>query len=341
MPPEAPAVLLAVLGISLVSVVGALVLVARAEAVKRILPLMVALAAGALLGDTFLHLLPHSIAEFLPDGSTDVHTLEHALAPMGWAILAGLLGFFLIESVLHWHHHGEDVHEHGPDGVHSLGWMNLLGDFFHNFIDGMLIAAAWLVDPSVGVATAVAVLLHEVPQEFGDFGVLLHAGFSPKRALMMNLLSALAAVIGAVVVLLLPNSAGMAKWLTPIAAGGFLYIACADLVPELRRRAKGMQIVGTLVALSIGLGLMVLVHVFAHDHGHDHDHDHAHGHGHSHGHGSDHDDHDDHDHGHGHGDGDDHEGHDHGHGDEGDDEGDHEGHDHDDGDHGHEHGDGG
>ncbi len=310
MPPETLPVLAAVAAVSLLSVVGAVVLLRRGW-VHKLLPLLIALAAGALLGDTFLHLLPHAIAD--AGGVMN--------ANIAYGVLAGLIGFFLIEGVLHWHHHGEDLHDHGPEGVHSFGWMNLIGDGLHNLIDGMLIAAAWLVSPEAGIATTIAVALHEIPQEFGDLGVLIHAGFSPRKAIFFNLMSALTAVLGALFVLATAGDHGIAQFLVPVAAGGFLYIACADLVPEMRKRAKGMQLVSTMAALLFGLALMVGVHEVAHDcdgHGHGHG---AHGHG-GHGHSHDGDDH-----GHDHDDGD------HGHSHDGDDHG----HKHDDGDHGHSH----
>jgi zinc and cadmium transporter len=235
-----------------VSVVGAVFLTLRQSAMRAVLPLLVALAAGALLGNTFLHLLPDAV---------EVHG---GFTPhVAWGVLGGLLGFFLIEGVLHWHHHGEDVHEHGPDGVHSLGWMNLLGDFVHNIMDGMLIAAAFSVDEGAGWATTIAVLLHEIPQEFGDFGVLVHAGFTPRKALLLNLLTGFSAVIGALIVIWAPASLALDYTLVPVAAGGFLYIACADLVPELRKRVGGMRMLATWSALGAGLLLMLLVSKFA------------------------------------------------------------------------------
>lgn len=272
MPDETLSILLSVLGVSLTSLVGAVVLLGRGG-MKKILPLLVALAAGAMLGDTFLHLLPHAVVD--AGGFT---------AEISWGVLGGLLGFFVVEGVLHWHHHGEDVHEHGPGGVHHIGWMNLIGDCLHNLIDGMLIAAAWFVSPEVGLATTVAVLLHEIPQEFGDFGVLLHAGFSPAKAVLFNLASALFAVVGAVIVLIIGPDTHLAAYLVPVAAGGFLYIACADLVPEMRKRARGWKLVTTFGALAFGVALMALVHMFEHhdhhvDHGTSHEDD---GHGHSH-----------------------------------------------------------
>lgn len=286
-PEQTFTVLIAVVGISLISIVGALLLVMKRDKIQRWLPFMVAVAAGALLGDTFLHLIPHAVAQ--AGGFTN---------EIAWWILGGVIGFFVIESLIHWHHHGEDVHEHGPDGVHSLGWMNLLGDFVHNFIDGLIIAGAFLLSPEAGWATTIAVLLHEIPQEFGDFGVLLHAGFKPRTALLLNLGSGLSAVLGALIVLAIGHSVDVESTLGPLAAGGFIYIACADLVPELRTRAKGVQVLTTMLALAIGLGAIVLVHELpgfgcgpGHGHGHSHSHSHSaspgagsdHGHDHSHG----------------------------------------------------------
>ncbi|MGE0191314.1 MAG: ZIP family metal transporter [Planctomycetota bacterium] len=261
------AILLSIALISLISVVGAALLL-RGGRVHRHLSFLVALAAGALIGDVFLHLLPHAVAE---DGAFS--------AQIGWGILGGLLGFFLIESLLHWHHHGEDVHDHGPGGLHSFGWMNLIGDALHNLIDGMLIAGAWLASPEAGLATSVAVLLHEVPQEFGDFGVLLHAGFRPSRALWWNLGSAAFAFVGAGIVLAFGTNEDVRALLVPIAAGGFLYIACSDLVPEMRRRARGKGLIAVLVALALGLGCMAAldhVEVLLGDNGHAHGHPHPH-----------------------------------------------------------------
>ncbi|MDJ0974496.1 MAG: ZIP family metal transporter [Planctomycetota bacterium] len=273
MPAQTPEVLLAVLVVSLVSLVGALFLALRKDKLKGMLPFLVALAAGALLGDTFLHLLPHATAH--SGGFTPT---------IAWGVLGGLLGFLLIEGTLHWHHHGEDVHDHAPGGIHSFGWMNLLGDFVHNILDGMLIAGAWLVGPEAGVATTIAVLLHEIPQEFGDFGVLLHAGFTPRRALLLNFATACSAFLGAIVVLLMHEALHVEEVLVPIAAGGFIYIACADLIPELRR-LSGMRLVKSGLALAVGLLLMVAVHeIMPHEHGHGHAHE---GHGHSHSHDED------------------------------------------------------
>jgi zinc and cadmium transporter len=254
--------ILSVVAVSLVSLTGASLLFLGRARVDRLLPALVALAAGALLGDAFLHLLPEAVER---DGGFS--------GRIAWGALGGLLGFFVIEQAIHWHHHGEDIGP-GAEGVHSVAWMNLLGDLLHNAVDGMLIAGAWLVSPEAGLATTFAVALHEVPQEFGDFGVLVHAGLPPRRALLLNLLSAAAALLGAVLVLLVEGAAGLEGVLAPIAAGGFLYVACADLVPELRKRADRGHLVRTCLALGAGVVLMALIgaHGDGAHHGHDHPH---------------------------------------------------------------------
>ncbi len=237
--------LLSVAAVSLISFVGASILALGPQRLRKVLPALVALATGALLGDTFLHLLPEATESH--DGFT---------AAVGWSVLGGLLGFFVIEQAVHWHHHGEDL---APEThVHEVAWMNLLGDFLHNLIDGMLVAGTWLVSPEAGLATTIAVALHEIPQEFGDFGVLLHAGLAPRRALLLNFASALAAVVGAVAVLVARGHIGIERWVTPVAAGGFLYVACADLVPELRARARGRALVGVGLALAAGVLVIAL-----------------------------------------------------------------------------------
>jgi zinc and cadmium transporter len=245
-----------VLGISVLSFAGGLVLALGPTRVRKVLPWLVALSAGALLGNVFLHLLPEAVG----------HMGGFSTALGGW-VLGGLLLFFVIESALHWHHHGEDVelhahaasHAHAHGHVHTVAWMNLLGDLLHNIIDGMLVAGAWLVGPDIGMATTLAVALHEIPQEFGDLGVLLHAGLSPRRALTLNFLSAAGALGGAVVVLTLGKAVHVEHQLVPLAAGGFLYVACADLVPELRRGVSGKGLPLTVLALLAGIALVALV----------------------------------------------------------------------------------
>ncbi|MEY2641263.1 MAG: hypothetical protein RL150_656 [Candidatus Parcubacteria bacterium] len=229
---------LSVLVVSIVSLVGVAVLGMREHLIKKYVFLFVSLAVGALLGDAFLHLIPEAVEE--------LGSLTHA----GGAVIAGILLFFIIEKVLHWHHHGLDEDAH----VAPVGKLMLISDGFHNFIDGIIIGLSYLVSTEVGIATTVAVLLHEIPQEIGDFGVLVHAGYSKYRALFWNFISALTAFAGLGAVALLGTLAESAiSWMLPIAAGGFLYIAVADLIPELyKSNRRGVTILqGFIVALGV------------------------------------------------------------------------------------------
>lgn len=247
--------LLSVVIVSLVSLVGA---VAGMKLLRRhsVILLLVALAAGTLIGDAFIHLLPGTIAAW--DG------FPVAVSAL---VLGGFLTFFVLEVVLRQQHaHGEVLqadhahgagHEHQHGRVAPFGIINLVGDAFHNFIDGAVIAASYLIDFNVGLATTIAVVLHEIPQELGDFAVLLRAGMAPRKALFFNLLSALAAVLGAVIFLLLPfDVETMEKIALPIIAGGFLYIAAADLVPELHHHAGDRHLGNIALGLLAGIGLM-------------------------------------------------------------------------------------
>ena len=247
MPAATVPTLLSVLAVSVLSFTGAAVLALGPARLKKVIPLLVALAAGALLGGALLHLLPEAFA----------HGAD--FQGVGWSVLAGLLGFFLVESFVHWHHHGEESdhhHHHGEGRIASFAWMNLVGDGVHNFIDGALIAGTWMLSPQAGVVTTVAVALHEIPQEFGDFGVLLHGGMPARKALLLNAASAATAFAGALVVLIAGPALHLDQVLVPFAAGGFIYIACADLVPELHRQARGRQVVPLFLALALGIGLV-------------------------------------------------------------------------------------
>ena len=303
--------LTSVVVVSIISFVGAVVLALGPARIRGVVPFLVAVSAGALLGDAFLHLLPEASAQHGGFGGT-----------VAWCTLGGVLFFFLVESVIHWHHHGDDMEAHAHGHVSSLAWMNLLGDGLHNLVDGILIAGTWMVGPEVGMATTVAVALHEIPQEFGDFGVLLHAGLPVKKALLLNAASASIAILGAAFILTVGSGLGIEPYLGPIAAGGFIYVACADLVPELHKRARGFQLFATIAALALGLVVVTVLPALIGEHAHGHA-GHAHGaeaHEHEDGGPESHD----HDAQEGH---DAHEGHD-----------EHEGHDHE-GEDGHDHGD--
>ncbi len=231
--------LASVAAVSLTSLLGIAVVSLDERRLRNILFILVSLAVGAMLGDAFIHLLPQSFE------------LAQSPAATSFNILIGILLFFVLEKFLLWRH------EHLPGHVHPVGYMNLIADGLHNFMDGILIGTSYLVSAEVGLATTLAVLLHEIPQEIGDFGVLLHAGFSRRAALGVNFLSALLAFIGAVTALIagvhLQKLPGM---VLPVSAGIFIYIAGSDLVPELHRERQVLRSLGQLLAIGLGIALM-------------------------------------------------------------------------------------
>ncbi|MBU0577116.1 ZIP family metal transporter [Patescibacteria group bacterium] len=246
--------LVSVLIVSLVSLVGILIVILKQKSVKKFLLFMVSFAAGAMLGDVFVHLLP----ELIDGGHFNLMTSVY--------ILCGILLFFVLEKIIHWRHcHHAAVKDH----IHPLAFMNLVGDAVHNFIDGILIAGSFMLSIPVGIATTVAVILHEIPQEMGDFGVLLHSGMKAKKALMFNFLTALTAVLGALVILGLGiDDHDVVQVIIPFTIGGFLYIANADLIPELHKDVKVKNSVIQLISFLIGVAIMFLL-LFLPTHGHD------------------------------------------------------------------------
>lgn len=231
--------------VSSMSLIGIFSLAFRKESFQKIIFILVAFAAGSLLGDVFIHLIP----EISKDSGL---TLGASLY-----ILTGIIIFFVLEKIIHWRHcHTQNCTNHPS----SMGTMNLFADALHNFIDGIVIAGSFLVNIPLGIATTVAVLLHEVPQEIGEFAILIQAGFSTKKALLFNFLSALTAVIGAIIILILgKGSENITSWIIPITAGGFIYIALSDLVPELHKEVKIEKSFMQLIFLGLGILLMVLL----------------------------------------------------------------------------------
>lgn len=229
---------------------------------SRVVRSLVSLSAGVLLGTALIHLLPEAF-----ESSAGAHDLFLAL-------LGGLLFFFLLEKVelyRHGHHHeGDgDHHHHGFDHEQAGrgGWTVLVGDSIHNFCDGIIIAGAFLVDARLGVVTALAIIAHEIPQEVGDYIVLLNAGFSRVKALLYNAVSGLAAVVGGVVgYFVVKPWEDLFPYLLVVASSSFIYVAVADLIPQLQRRLSWRETVAQLLWLAAGLGLiLVLVDQF---HGH-------------------------------------------------------------------------
>ncbi|MBN1386124.1 ZIP family metal transporter [Candidatus Woesearchaeota archaeon] len=227
--------------VSLLSLVGILFLFFKKKTLQHLLLFLVSLAAGSLFGGVFLHLLPEVVEEAGFSITVSI------------SVLGGILLFFMIEKFIHWRHcHVPTSKEH----PHHLAPMNLIGDGIHNFVDGLIIAVSYLVSVPVGIATTIAVILHEVPQEIGDFGVLLYSGMSKKKALIYNFLSALTAVVGAIVGLIMGNE-DLAIIILPFAAGGFLYIAGSDLIPELHKECGIKDAMLHMGALILGAVLML------------------------------------------------------------------------------------
>lgn len=245
-----------------------LVLLLPDGARARSLPFLVSYATGALLGAALLALLPHAIESAGPGG-------EHAI---GVALVAGLLAFFMLEKFVLWRHcHGEQWeahtghgHGHGHHDPHgradqSAAWLVLAGDTLHNALDGVLIAAAFLTDTSLGIATAIAVAAHEIPQEVGDFAVLLNAGWSRRRALWFNLGTSLAAVIGGVAAwFALRPVIGALPYVLAVAAASLLYVAVADLIPGLHRRFDPRSSLLQVGLIGVGVLTIALVEMSAH-----------------------------------------------------------------------------
>ena len=230
--------------VSLVSLVGFFVLPFNKEKLNKILIYVVSFAAGTLLGDAFVHLIP------------EAYEKNWSSLFVSLSILSGIVSFFVLEKFVHWRHCHKIPSENHP---HPFSYVILTGDTIHNLIDGMIIGASYLVSIPVGIATTLAVIFHEIPQEVGDFGSLLFGGFSKKRALMLNFVTALAAIFGAVIVLSFRNIGSLADFLIPFAAGGFIYVASADLIPELHKHTEARKSMLQLISFVLGIGLMVLL----------------------------------------------------------------------------------
>lgn len=238
---------------SLISLIGVFFLSFSINKLKKIIMFLVSLSAGALLGSAFLHLIPEA-----------VEMSDHHDGTVWFGILGGIILFFILEKIIHWRHCHEPTCDDHP---HPVGPMNLIGDGLHNLIDGMIIAGAFLVDIRLGVLTTIAVISHEVPQEIGDFGVLIHAGYSVKKALFYNFISASFSILGAIIVILLgAHLDGFIEFIIPITAGGFIYIASSDLIPELKKEIKISKSLKQLLGILLGLGVMVVINLLLHIH---------------------------------------------------------------------------
>lgn len=238
-------VLLSVFLVSAVSLFAFLFLPLAKKRLKNFVLYLVAFSAGALFGDAFLHLLPEIFEQ-----------MENKLV-LSLCLLSGILTFFVLEKFIRWRHcHIEISEKH----LHPLATLNLVGDGAHNFLDGVIIAGSYLVSVPLGIATTLAVLCHEVPQEIGDAGILLHSGLSWQKALFFNFLSALLAVAGAILTLIIGEGIQtIALAITAAAAGGFIYIAGSDLIPELQHNTEPKQSLKQFLALLAGVWVMFLL----------------------------------------------------------------------------------
>ncbi|MEM2901221.1 MAG: ZIP family metal transporter [Candidatus Bathyarchaeia archaeon] len=242
-------VLLWILGctlfISLLSFVGVFSLGIKDKLLKSVLFSLVGFSAGALIGGAFLHLLPEALTN-----SDSVPTFLY--------LIVGFTIFFLLEKILYWRH----CHD-GKCPIHMFTYLNLIGDGVHNFLDGLIISVSFLTSLPLGLASTFAVAAHEIPQELGDFGVLVYGGFTKLKALLYNFSSALTAIAGALMGYFLNTYVeDVTSPLIPFAAGGFLYIAASDLIPELHKQPDFKKSISSFTLFLVGLGFMGLMKLF-------------------------------------------------------------------------------
>jgi len=229
--------------VSAISVIGIFFLMLSDRVLKASVFILVGLAVGGLFADAFIHLIPES---FEISGMT----LDISLY-----VIAGIFAFFVLEKFLHWRH--EHSCEFKEICVKPVGYVNVVSDGVHNLIDGVLIGVSYLVSFEVGLATTIAIILHEIPQEIGDFGVLVYAGFTKWKALLFNFLAASLAIAGAVISLVVGESVSdYSAIMLPLAAGGFIYIAGSDLVPEMHKESDVRKSIVQMAAIAVGVLLI-------------------------------------------------------------------------------------
>ena len=249
--------ILSVIIVSLISLIGLASISIKEERLRKILIYLVSFSAGALLADAFIHLLPEAVNESGFTLKISIYTL------------LGIGLSFVMEKIIHWHHchhtHSTECleeHHHHVE-VAPFAKMNLIGDTVHNFIDGLIIGGSYLVSLPLGLATTFAVILHEIPQEIGDFGILLHGGYTRKSALFLNFITALTAILGATIAILISDIIPhLTNFLIPFAAGSFIYIAGSDLVPELHKetnaKKSAIQLLVSIFGVVVMMALLLL-----------------------------------------------------------------------------------
>ena len=239
-------ILVATFIVSLIAFVGILTFLLREEWLKKALLILVALSSGALLGGAFLHLLPEAVSKLGADLNVFLY------------LLLGFCLFFILEQFLHWHHQHDEAHS-----VKPFTYLILVGDGVHNFIDGLVIAASFIASYPVGIVTTLAVALHEIPQELGDFGALVYGGFGKKRALVFNYISAITAIVGGVIGYFASSiMSASTVYLIPFAAGTFIYIAAADLIPEIKHAVSIRRSIIHFCVFLAGIGIMLAAKYF-------------------------------------------------------------------------------
>lgn len=236
--------LISVIVVSLISLIGVLTFSLKLDYLKKILLYLVSFSAGGLFGDVFIHLIPEVIEEFGFGINSSI------------VILSGITVTFILEKFLQWRHcHIPTSHDH----PHSFAYMNLFGDSIHNFIDGLIIGGSYFANISLGVATTLAVIFHEIPQEIGDFGVLIYGGFKKSRALFFNFLTALTALMGVIIALTLGSLLqDMNQYILLFSAGNFIYIAGSDLIPELHKE-EPILLKSSLQLIAFVLGFLIML----------------------------------------------------------------------------------
>lgn len=240
--------ILATILVSLISLVGVVGLLLNDKALNRILFLLVGFGAGGLIGGAFLHILPEALED-----------AQELVTPFLYVIV-GFIFFFTLEKFLYWRH----CHN-GKCEIHVFTYLNLIGDGLHNLIDGVIIGTSFATDLHLGWITALAIAMHEIPQELGDFGILLYGGFTRPQALGWNFFSALTSVLGAIVgYFFAVHVAGFATILLPIAGGGFIYIAACDLIPELHKQPELKKSIVSILFFMLGILIMLVLRLNSH-----------------------------------------------------------------------------
>ncbi|OGX14810.1 MAG: hypothetical protein A2166_05860 [Omnitrophica WOR_2 bacterium RBG_13_41_10] len=230
--------------VSLISLIGIFTFIFKEKLLSIILFILIGFSAGALIAGAFLHLIPEALEN---SSNNFVFTF----------VIMGFVFFFIMERYFHWRH----CHE-GVCDIHAFTYLNLIGDSIHNFTDGLVIGVSFLINVKFGIITSLVIILHEIPQELGDFGVLVYGGFTKLKALYFNFITALTCVLGTIIgYLVSENIKGFSVFLMPLAAGGFIYIAACDLVPELHKQPGLKKSISSLLAFLCGIGFILLARI--------------------------------------------------------------------------------